>query len=488
MTRALFIFSFIALVSPCLMGQSLIPASSRQHRLLLEDLSLTQDKSADVFLGFSPTAFETFELRKRAQMRLDWNHAHIAETPVRVPAMGSENTPVLLRSLQTESQGLDIPHGSSSFVRSEVGLSPTSWLALRTTLIGGTTIEDNSRAWYHLAEAYAEFKFVNSVISIGRKPMNWGQSFVGPLLLSDNSTPLDSIQITSLPVRLPWILDYLGLVRAEIFYSRMNADRLPQHDQFVGWRLGVKPNMRTEVNVAAHYQFGGKQVRGGAWDEVLLEIFGVRKDYGEGPKSSSNVTNRAAQIDFRIKFPELKTPLSVYGENHLEDCCGGLYFLFRRQLSYLYGFYLRTDQSVRAQKIRVEYVKTGNKLYFHDVWLSALSNEGSLMGHPIGNDAQGVYVDWMKSLWAAEGSLRIFWEERNRRGQIDFGGIYLYRPHYEESEKRYGTTPGVEIPLAPDWRLNLRGSIIRVINKENYGGRNTFEWGTLLSLGYNWKK
>jgi hypothetical protein len=60
------------------------------------------------------------------------------------------------------------------------------------------------------------------VLSLGRKPLLWGQNGTGSFLQSLNARNLDLIELTNSPVILPSFLRYLGPVKADFFFSRLD--------------------------------------------------------------------------------------------------------------------------------------------------------------------------------------------------------------------------------------------------------------------------
>ncbi len=158
---------------------------------------------------------------------------------MRVPAMGSDAHPIYHSSLFQEAQGLSASEGSNVLASAFGSYRHSDWFAVSGEILGGSNTR--GRGWYHIPHLSLEARLFSSFFKIGRVPLRWGQSFVAPLLISDNATPFDSIVWSTLPVEIPFLYRILGVTRAEAFYTRANSDRVNPHDQFFGLRVGTKP-------------------------------------------------------------------------------------------------------------------------------------------------------------------------------------------------------------------------------------------------------
>jgi len=468
-------------------AQGLFETPDRDYRNEMERNLLLGDSEHPYFMGFFPTSFEGVDTpHHRTHATLGVTFAAFHESPSTLTVIGTPKLPVKQRSLLDGSEGLNPPSGQNTWASLEGTWKPTDWLFASSTIHGGSQLggpHGFSDAWYHLQQLYLEARFHKFVLSAGRKPLYWGQSFVAPMLISDNAKSLDLLEVSTLPQRWPSFLRYLGDLKTEIFFSRMNSNREPQHDEFVGWRVGITPFDFFEANAALIYQIGGDGLPNTSASDTFVEIMGARASKGQGIDDTSYVTNRSAGFDFRFNFKNFEWPFSIYSEHHLEDCCGWKNIIFR-SYSYLYGGYLRTGKSISDSEWRFEYVKTSTKTFVNTRWPSSFSNDGILITHPIGRDAEGVYLKWSERILPeVECEAVGFWEVRDRRGEYDRFDIRLFRPSFQESEKTFGITPAIKRYFASD-AGNIRFSVasFKVLNKENQGGRNPWEWGGLLSF------
>lgn len=498
-------FIILLVTSTALDAQGLIPSSYRLERESQEDAALLSAGS-DLFVGYYLTSFEgpaklfgdgvrmrwldQFENQKRFAVRGAISFVSLRERNARIATMGNDEHPVYQNSLLQGSHGMPVDFGEGTYGTVEALERWSDWAYARGVIHGGWE-PGNSRSWFHLEALYSEFRLNSFVLSVGRKPIYWGQSKIGPLLFSANAKNLDVVQISTLPFSWPFIFKYLGQLKAEIFVARMNSDRTPPNEYLSGWRIGMRPSSWFEANIGMTYQLLGEGMPVGSFSDYFIEWLGSRKSYSNDPNDSSNFTNRAFAGDIRVHLRDLSWPTSLYTEQHLEDCCGKFSALITDTLSYTFGVVTRTSKEFDAHRFRIEYSKTGNGLYFHQDWSASTSNSGRIAGNPLGRDAQGVYLDWARDLRNWEPQFGFFWEQRDRKGVVqkfDNGtviSITNFRPNFKHSEKRWGSNLSAKVELPYAFIFDGAVEIVRVTGFEN-SNRNTMEWGTFLRFSRAW--
>lgn len=496
--RFMVFMGFLLVVgSNALRAQSLILTDEKIAKNLEEEEVLYSNESR--FLGFSTGLWKTrtsaYSLRQSWLKPFDDGRAFMIrpqvlfvadrEEEIRVRTMGTQQHPVYRSTLFSDSEGYLAKRGESFFANAMADWQPSDWFHSRLELGAGTRLSDGASLW-QIRQFYAEARYNKMILSVGRKPIHWGQG-TSSFLLSTNAANLDVIQLTTLPVTWPWIFKYLGQLKAELFYSRMNSDRSPEHDQFFGWYLGWMPKRWIEMNIGMHFQFGGDGMPEGPLSEYILEILGARKNYSDAPNDASNWTNRSVQGDFRVHLNDLGLPLSLYTTQQLEDCCATPGFDIKHKLSYTYGLLWVPKKQTR---FRLEYTKSTDSLYIHVTWPSGTSNQGRIMGHNLGRDSQAVYARWGQEWGFAkiDSDLGLFWEQRDRKGWYyvtpDQPPVptRFYYPEFQSSEKRSGAGLKLKWNLAPRVFADFGVVSFRVWNKDNIHGRNDWEFGFLSSL------
>lgn len=484
-----FLFSFWHL-----QAQGLIPNEEKDFRLF-QELETTAEPQPSVFVGGMPSLFVQNMGDSRFKGSLTASFIDIHETETRYSAQGIDGLRIYHSNFRYGSQGFDAPFGKNFYLTPQISGGHSSYFRWKAKMHLGVNANTGS-SWHHFEEGYAELKLNKLILTVGRAPLYLGQSFVAPLLYSDNATNLNLIKLSSLPTQFPGFLEKLGYFRSEVFFSRLNKRRQPSNDSFAGFRFSWKPVSALELGISGHYQVGGKSVPSASFEDYVVEFLGSRKNYGAGIHESSDFTNRAVAADMRVNLMQWKIPASVYTEQHLEDCCGSDFsFLYRKSYSYLYGLIYRFRPFEEKQAIRLEFVRTSNALYFHQRWNSGTSNEGRIGGHPLGKDGRGLYTQWERavSAWKSDLKLQFYFEDRGRSGRVSLSSDQEDSPvsvvdpsfNYEKSEHRFGTVVGMTKHLSKDLSLSSQFSTVFIENKANQSSRNSTEWGGYLGLKYS---
>lgn len=494
--RKLFIVGLLLFISKTIShpvsAQSVFLPSSSLYRIELQEQSLKGE--AQYFLGNQPSYFETENLLspsngyfKRYGLRdeymveasLFWTSFY--EQRVRLPRIGTNRYPVYRSSFLTGSSGLPLSHGDQVWLSLDSRFKPLESLYFSLQMNSGAMAESTSESWFHLEQAYFDWKVRSLIFSFGRKSLHWGQSFIAPLLISGNATALNLFEVSTLPVRLPFFLRHIGLFKTDLFVSRLGEEREPGNEWLAGWRIGWKPLSSLEFNGAMVYLLAGDGVDDSA-SEIFIEILGARDSDASGAVSVA--TDRMFMFDFRWTLPLKNVALALYGENHLEDDCFQSLSCVERAISYTYG--LDYVQELVGH-YRIEYSRTSRVAYAAGKWRSSFTVDGRLAGSPLGRDSQGVYFMWEKDfLFNLEPKIQIFWEEFFATNRDRDRTVESLVPGYRNSEKRLGVNLNVRRSNLWQSRFGVEGALglIRVVNKDRTNARNTWEWLSSLGLTY----
>lgn len=463
--------------------------------------------SENYFLGYQPTYFERefFVLQEsklirsasdawlfagplshKAYAQIGLNFASQRSEPIRMYALGSGRYPVFRHAFESGSQGLPIRYKENFYADAQVSLPMGDHFFAKFDFNTGYSVDQQDQ-WAQVAQFYMAGRFRGLILSVGRQPLRWGQSFYGPLLFGDNAQNLDQIKLSTIPTKLPWILSYLGYFKTEIFFALMHDQRRPKDDKFLGWRVGIKPFYFLEMNAGIIYQFDGDEVTQASTFEYFTEFLGPRVVKNEAGTAYSNASNRAAQFDVRLSFDRLSMPFAIYSEHHLEDCCGNYKLIANKRYSYLYGGFLRLSKSPHALRFRLEYAKTIRQYQRNGEWLSAFSNFRRTFGNPVGRDSQGIDFQTSKSLKQLPISFHLWLQFREylRSGALtDRGSVTAINPDYERSELRWSQGLGAEYFFAKKFRVEGFLGFHQIRHKAYESGRDAFEWSSALRFKY----
>jgi hypothetical protein len=226
-------------------------------------------------------------------------------------------------------------------------------------------------------------------LSAGRQSLWWGQGRHGSMLLSNNAKPLDMIRLTNpTPVLLPWIFNSLGPIRFDVFWSRLEDERVVSEPYFAGLRINFKPLPWVEFGAARTIIFGGE----GRPDVDLDDFITILG--GKNLSGDEDTSNSIASIDARIRLPFLYGA-EIYGEYGGEDESGH----FLAAGAWQTGVYLPKIEPSGRFSLRLEYADLSEidnwapPWYRHGIYRSGYTYEGMLMGHHVGGAGRDVYAE-----------------------------------------------------------------------------------------------
>lgn len=289
-------------------------------------------------------------------------------------------------ALNTNNYGIDYANGGNLDVRlkGDARLGKRLQFEWRPQLQGAEGDVD-----LHLLQGRAALQLGAFEISAGRQSLWWGQGRHGALLLSDNARSLDMLRVTNpTPSRLPWIFKYLGPFRFDLFWSRLENNRVVPHPYLSGLRLDFKPVPWFEIGAARTIMYGGK-------GRPSLDLGDYITILGGHNLTNNDTSNSLAALDWRIKLPLWHS--EFYGEFGGEDENSS----FFTKDAAIFGLYLPGIDPVQRIGLRLEYAdlnleSIGPVWYGHSTYRSGYTYHAKILGHQVTGDSQDYYAafDW----------------------------------------------------------------------------------------------
>jgi len=285
-------------------------------------------------------------------------------------------------SLNTNNSGVDYDdqnNGQLTF-SSEARFAGFFLLELRPTLL----VREEQGTDLELLEGRAALSLGSFEISVGRQSLWWGQGRHGSLVLTNNAKPLDMLRITNpSPILLPWIFESLGPFRFDVFWSKLEKDRVVAEPYFAGLRFDIKPFPWFELGASRTVVFGGKGRPSIGWDEFLTILGGKNLSGGK------DTSNSIAALDARLRLPFL-WGAEIYGEIGGEDEAGH----FFSKDAYVYGLFLPQLEPTGRLSLRVESADLSSPVWYrHSQFQSGYTYEGKILGHHIGGAGKDFYSE-----------------------------------------------------------------------------------------------
>lgn len=337
-------------------------------------------------------------------------------------------------------------------------------------------------------------------LEFGRDSIWWGQGYRGTLIFSNHARPLDFVQLgIPQPVRLPWILRYLGGFKFDAFLAFLGNDRDRSGAKLVGLRAQIKPWWWLELGVVAGTQLDGAGVPGLTFTDVL-QLLILQNPGGD----QANPTNQLIAVDVRVTLPFLRYS-QIYFEYGGEDARDfgnspvtdeGLELLFA-DVAYLAGLYVPRLTDDGRTTFRFEWMQNDFAnhddapfvWYTHSTYRSGFTFKNRILGHAAGGDGGEVFWRLTRDIGhrlILAGDFSYQW-----RGDVLLNDAARPACHDNtkttgcKKERHYGGGIDLQYFITNNWEARTRFAVERVQNFNLIRGEertNSIFW---LNLSYH---
>lgn len=267
-----------------------------------------------------------------------------------------------------------------------------------------------ARSQARLLDAYVGLNLANWQLSYGQESQWWGPGESGPLLFSDNAAPVRMFHIDRVsPFRLPWIAKYLGPMRWDAFFGRLQGNLFSPAPFFHGEKISFKPTPNLEFGFTRTVEVGGEG-RPLTLDRLFLTYFSATS-YFEKP-ANKDPGKRDGGFDFSYRVPYLRNWLTLYSDSISADDPSPLAAPRRAGISP--GLYLTHFPGMEKLDLRVEAPLTntvgtnvpGRYIYWDNYYHDLYTNRQFLMGDWVGRDGAGIQA-WSRYWLTAKNSVQL---------------------------------------------------------------------------------
>ncbi len=325
--------------------------------------------------------------------------------------------------------------------------------------VGALDTSKSAFGKFYLQEGYLKLGYRRAELTYGRVGLRFGQTAHGSLLLSGATSPFNLLKFDIRPHRL----GFLGSFSLQTFVTTATPSVLVNNAHFWGLGIGARPADWMELALLEMFQFGGDGVPSLSLSDTLKTAFYS----GSDDLMLKRSRNMALHLGFW--FPEHTAKL--YSQFMFEKLSEPSQW-FSNEVSVLAGVWF---PKLGMGEARLEYVHTVPTAYRSTVFSQGLSYLSTPIGHPLGPDAEGLYLDGGVPFGRLRGTLRGFYEVRGKSLASTLGGA---------PEKRYGT--GLDMTYR--WiKTELSGSITYAyaLNHLYVKNQNDSLAGFGLSLTYS---
>jgi hypothetical protein len=267
-----------------------------------------------------------------------------------------------------------------------------------TPIDPATPFDDVNRV--RILDAYAAFTWNKLQFSFGKQSLWWGPDEEGALNYSNNAEPVNMFRVSTVnPLKLPWIF---GAMKAELFLGQLEGHRfvntsrgffgphLDKQPYIEGLKVGFKPTENFEFGVSVTSVWGGAG--------VPITFGSFRRSFSPGntiPGQPLDPGDRRTGFDFKYRVPGLRRWLTIYNDALAEDEINPIGY--PRRSAHAPGIFVSHIPGLERLDFRGEGYWTDlpglrnlpGTWYFNNHYLSGYTNEGFLLGHPVGRQGRG---------------------------------------------------------------------------------------------------
>ena len=327
-------------------------------------------------------------------------------------------------------------------------------------------------------------------IEVGRQQLVWGQGMEGGLLGSTSGLPLDMLRIAT---DTPFFLYKLGPARGTFMVTDLGPNQHFPHSNIIAYKLSGNPFVsRFELSASVMSEQGGKGAPAATFLDNLVDVVPALK-YTLHSKNRGQFSNKFAGWEYRLRVPEL-SGLQLYAEHQFDDMDPRRWrSTLWEDAGHIFGFSLAQLGAESNLSTALEFHHTGIRYYKHTPFESGITFNRTLIGDPLGNQADGWY--W-RTMWDdGRASSFTFDAALERRAGDDYNALVDGVPPDEtnfrfvkvvnradEFRRRVGMT-WMYRPSA-HWRATASAAYERALNYAFVDGasRNGFMLSTSMEL------
>lgn len=247
-----------------------------------------------------------------------------------------------------------------------------------------------------LLDAYIGMRLSVFDLTLGKQSLWWGPGSMGGMLYSDNVDPVLMFNVNQVQaVVLPSLLKYLGPVRVEAFFGRLENYHYPRGPYIHGEKIMVKPSPNLEVGLARTTIAFGQGIPI-TFRNLVATYFSVT-DVGSNPNPRDYPGKRFGGLDFSYRVPYLRRWLTIYTDNVSSDDVSPL--VNPSRAAYNPGIYLSQLPGLHKFDLRFELAnsRTQGEPYTSFFYKQGYTNSGFLIGDTVGR--RGSAFDASSTYW-----------------------------------------------------------------------------------------
>jgi hypothetical protein len=250
-----------------------------------------------------------------------------------------------------------------------------------------------------LLDAYLGVNLNNWEIVIGKQSLSWSPGPGGSMLWSDNIEPVNMVRVVNPePFTLPGFLRFLGPVRTDEFFGRLEGHPYVRRPFIYGEKLNIRPVSWLELGFGRTDTIGGVGGDPITTTNLLHSFIGLVK-----PGTGSVPGDSHSGMDWTIYVPKVRNYIVLYGDAYADDDFLPIENPARNP--WHPGIYITRFPGISKLDFHVEGVSTeapgrfgggnqGEFNYWNGTYKDGYTNGGNLIGNTVGRDGRAIQT-WL---------------------------------------------------------------------------------------------
>jgi hypothetical protein len=304
------------------------------------------------------------------------------------------------------------------------GLTPAqqSFLMLQNGVVSSYSQATGTLDQFQLLDNYAGMRLSVFDVTVGKQSLWWGPGTMGGMMYSDNIDPVPMVKVNQVEaVVLPSLLKYLGPVRVQAFFGRLEGYEYPRGPYIHGEKIMAKPSPNLEIGVSRTTIAFGQGIPF-TFRNLISTYFSVT-DIPGNPNPQDYPGKRFGGLDFSYRLPYLRKWLTIYTDNLTSDDVNPL--VNPKRASYNPGIYAPQLPGIRKLDFRFEVAntRTVGGPYSSFFYREGYTNRGFLIGNTVGR--HGSAFDASSTWWfSAQKRVQVGWRrETVSKSLVPSGGL-----------------------------------------------------------------